>query len=124
MISGVGVAGDVGDRVRSASWGMSCMAGSRKRAKIVGTFVAGFICRTEVERHSSNMPIAEGAERTNWLIKVTAFCNAMLCTPKGTEMHAVYSFKKLLPIYETTRHHIPEDTRITPATTGANQHDG
>jgi hypothetical protein len=43
MISGVRVAGDVGDRVRSASWGISCMARSRERLKIVGTFVAVFV---------------------------------------------------------------------------------
>ena len=43
MISGVGVAGDVGDCVRSASWGIPCMARSRKRAKNVGTFGAVFI---------------------------------------------------------------------------------
>lgn len=42
MISGVGVVGDVGDRVRSASWGIPCMARSRKRAKTVRIFGAVF----------------------------------------------------------------------------------
>lgn len=62
MISGVGVAGDVGDRVRSASWGIPCMARSRKRAKIVGTFETVFIRRTAVAKCSSNLPTAEEAE--------------------------------------------------------------
>jgi len=35
--------GDVGDRVRSASWGIPCMVRSRKRAKTIGTFGAVFI---------------------------------------------------------------------------------
>ena len=43
MISGDGVAGDVGDRVRSASWGIPCMARSRRGVKTVGTFGAVFM---------------------------------------------------------------------------------